>query len=68
MKRTVLKTLTYKTIATLELAVIAWFVTGSVASATHVGGIHLVFSTLTYAGFDHVFDGLWSRLPALVRG
>lgn len=59
MKRTILKTITYKTIATLELALIAYLVTGSMASATHVGGIHLAFSTLTYAGFDHVFDFFW---------
>ena len=59
--RTILKTLAYKTIATAELALIAWLVTGSFKAATNVGGIHLLLSTATYAGFDHVFDLFWAR-------
>lgn len=59
MKKTLIKTLSYKAIATVELALIAWLVTGDVHAASHVGGAHLLFSTLTYFGFDHAFEFFW---------
>lgn len=66
MKRALLKTVAYKLIATAELAVIAWLVTGSVESAFHVGGLHLALSTVTYFGFEHAFDALWT-VPVRTR-
>ena len=56
--RTVLKTLTYKTISAIELAVIAYLITGNAHTAGTFGGIHAAISAVTYATFDHI----WERL------
>jgi uncharacterized membrane protein len=60
LNRTFVKTVAYKLIATAELALVTWVVTGSLSSASHVGLLHATLSTLTYAGFEHVFESLWS--------
>lgn len=57
--RTVVKTVSYKIIALLELALLAWILTGSVELATKVGFLHLSVSALTYAAFDHGFETVW---------
>lgn len=59
MKRMLVKTIAYKTLATAELSLIAWLITGNLHAAGHVGMAHLALSTFTYAGFDRVFEAIW---------
>jgi uncharacterized membrane protein len=61
LRKTLLKTVLYKLIATIELALVALVISGSFELAGKVGMFHLGVSTLTYAGFDHIFELIWEK-------
>jgi uncharacterized membrane protein len=59
LRRTTTKTFTFRTIATLDTIMLAWFFTGSIETALSIGGLE-VFTKLTLYFFH---ERLWARLP-----
>ena len=59
MRRTTIKTGIWRLIASLDTFVLAWFFTGSVATAASIGGLEVFTKLLLY--FFH--ERIWARLP-----
>lgn len=57
-RRTLVKTLAYRTLMFLITAVVAFAVTGDLADALNIGLVTNVVKTLTYAGYERV----WTRI------
>lgn len=57
--RTTTKTITFRTIATLDTIILAWFFTGSVETALSIGGLEIFTKLALY--FFH--ERIWARLP-----
>ena len=55
-KRTLLKTISWRTIATLTTAVLVYIFTGEIAIAITIGGIEVVAKMLFYFGHERVWE------------
>lgn len=55
MKTKLFKSLTYRAIATLELLAIAYFVSGDISAAFHIGGFTALSSFGVYYAFEHAW-------------
>lgn len=58
-RRTTTKTATWRTIASLDTMVLAWFFTGNIATAMSIGGLEVFTKLILY--FFH--ERIWSNLP-----
>lgn len=58
-RRTTTKTFTFRTIATLDTILLAWFFTGNVQTALSIGGLEIFTKLVLY--FFH--ERIWARLP-----
>lgn len=58
-RRSTTKTATWRTIASLDTMVLAWFFTGNVATAMSIGGLEVFTKLILY--FFH--ERIWSNLP-----
>ena len=58
-RRTTTKTFTFRTIATLDTILLAWFFTGSIETALSIGGLEIFTKLMLY--FFH--ERLWAKLP-----
>jgi len=56
--RTTTKTATWRTIASLDTMVLAWFFTGSIATAISIGGLEIITKLILY--FIH--ERVWSNI------
>lgn len=59
LKRTTTKTVSWRTIASLDTILLAWFYTGNVGTALSIGGLEIFSKMLLY--FIH--ERVWARLP-----
>ena len=59
IKRTGTKTATWRTIASLDTMLLAYFFTGNVATAISIGGLEIVTKLILY--FIH--ERVWAKLP-----
>ncbi len=59
LARTTTKTVSWRTIASLDTIALAWFYTGSIGTALSIGGLEIFSKMLLY--FFH--ERLWTRLP-----
>ena len=59
MRRTTVKTGLWRLIASLDTVALAWFFTGSVATAVSIGGLEVFTKLVLY--FFH--ERIWARLP-----
>lgn len=59
MRRTTVKTGLWRLIASLDTFALAWFFTGSVATAASIGGLEIFTKLILY--FFH--ERIWARLP-----
>ena len=59
LRRTTTKTFTFRTIATLDTIMLAWFFTGSVQTALSIGGLE-IFTKLTLYFFH---ERIWAKVP-----
>ena len=59
MRRTTIKTGLWRMIASLDTFALAWFFTGSVATAASIGGLEIFTKLVLY--FFH--ERIWARLP-----
>ncbi|TMM45332.1 DUF2061 domain-containing protein [Qipengyuania marisflavi] len=59
LRRTSTKTASFRTIATLDTILLAWFFTGSVQTALSIGGLEVFTKLALY--FMH--ERIWARLP-----
>ncbi|WAT18196.1 DUF2061 domain-containing protein [Aurantiacibacter sp. MUD11] len=59
MRRTTIKTGLWRLIASLDTFALAWFFTGSVATAASIGGLEVFTKLVLY--FFH--ERIWARLP-----
>ena len=59
MRRTTIKTNLWRVIASLDTFALAWFFTGSVATAASIGGLEIITKLVLY--FFH--ERFWARLP-----
>ncbi|MEJ6595399.1 DUF2061 domain-containing protein [Parasphingorhabdus sp.] len=59
LRRTATKTFTFRTIATLDTIMLAWFFTGSIETALSIGGLEIFTKLMLY--FLH--ERIWARLP-----
>jgi uncharacterized membrane protein len=59
LRRTTTKTFSFRTIATLDTILLAWFFTGSVETALSIGGLEIFTKLALY--FLH--ERIWGRLP-----
>ena len=57
--RSLLKTLSWRVLATTTTAIIAWFITGDVATAVAIGGIEFIAKFFIYYGHERA----WQFLP-----
>jgi len=57
--RTATKTATWRTIASLDTVLLAWFFTGNIATAVSIGGLEILTKLVLY--FIH--ERVWARLP-----
>lgn len=57
-KRTTTKTVTWRTIASLDTMVLAWFFTGNIATAVSIGGLEIITKLILY--FFH--ERIWSKI------
>lgn len=55
-KRTLIKTLIWRTIATSITIMTGWLVTGSLEFGLAVGGIDTVLKTIAYFGFERFWE------------
>lgn len=58
-RRTTLKTVSWRTLASLDTIVLAWLYTGNIATAVSIGGLEVFTKMLLY--FLH--ERVWARLP-----
>lgn len=64
-RRTTTKTFTFRTIATLDTMLLAWFFTGNIQTAMSIGALE-IFTKLTLYFFH---ERIWARLPfGIVHG
>ena len=56
--RSTTKTATWRTIASLDTTLLAWFFTGNIATAVSIGGLEIVTKLILY--FFH--ERVWSRI------
>lgn len=59
LPRTTTKTVSWRTIASLDTVVLAWFYTGNIGTALSIGGLEIFTKMLLY--FIH--ERIWARLP-----
>ncbi|WP_234035000.1 DUF2061 domain-containing protein [Aurantiacibacter sediminis] len=59
MRRTTVKTALWRTIASLDTFLLAWFFTGNAATALSIGGLEIFTKLILY--FIH--ERVWGRLP-----
>lgn len=59
LRRTTTKTATFRTIATLDTILLAWFFTGSVETALSIGGLEIFTKIALY----FVHERVWARVP-----
>ena len=57
--RSLLKALSWRVVATTTTAIIAWFITGDVATAIAIGGIEFVAKFFIYYGHERA----WQLVP-----
>ena len=57
--RSLLKALSWRVVATTTTAIIAWFITGDVATAIAIGGIEFVTKFFIYYGHERA----WQLVP-----
>jgi uncharacterized membrane protein len=57
--RSLLKALSWRVLATITTAIIAWFITGDVATAVAIGGIEFIAKFFIYYGHERA----WQLLP-----
>ena len=57
--RTTTKTATWRTLASLDTMVLAWFFTGNIATAVSIGGLEGITKLILY--FFH--ERIWSNIP-----
>ena len=57
-KRTTTKTATWRTIASLDTMLLAWFFTGNIATAVSIGGLEIITKLILY--FFH--ERIWSNI------
>ena len=57
--RSFLKALSWRVVATTTTAIIAWFITGDVATAIAIGGIEFVTKFFIYYGHERA----WQLVP-----
>ena len=57
--RTSAKTVSWRTIASLDTIALAWFYTGNIATALSIGGLEVFTKMLLY----FVHERVWGRLP-----
>ena len=57
--RSLLKALSWRVLATTTTAIIAWFITGDVATAVAIGGIEFIAKFFIYYGHERA----WQFLP-----
>ena len=58
-RRTGTKTATWRTIASLDTVLLAWFFTGNIGTAVSIGGLEIFTKLILY--FIH--ERVWARLP-----
>ncbi|NCP12371.1 MAG: DUF2061 domain-containing protein [Sphingomonadales bacterium] len=59
LRRTTTKTVSWRTIASLDTIALAWFYTGNIATALSIGGLEVFTKMLLY----FVHERVWARLP-----
>ncbi len=59
MARTTTKTVSWRTIASLDTVALAWFYTGNIGTALSIGGLEIFTKMLLY----FVHERVWARLP-----
>lgn len=59
LSRTTTKTVSWRTIASLDTVALAWFYTGNIGTALSIGGLEIFTKMLLY--FIH--ERVWARLP-----
>ncbi|MGV0033885.1 MAG: DUF2061 domain-containing protein [Candidatus Azotimanducaceae bacterium WSBS_2022_MAG_OTU7] len=57
--RSFLKALSWRVVATTTTAIIAWFITGDIATAITIGSIEFVAKFFIYYGHERA----WQRVP-----
>ena len=57
--RTTIKTVSWRTIASLDTVALAWFYTGNIGTALSIGGLEIFSKMLLY----FVHERVWARLP-----
>ena len=57
--RSFLKALSWRVVATTTTAIIAWFITGDVATAVAIGGIEFIAKFFIYYGHERA----WQLVP-----
>ncbi|TXC68166.1 DUF2061 domain-containing protein [Sphingorhabdus soli] len=59
LRRTTTKTVSWRTIASLDTIALAWFYTGNIGTALSIGGLEIFTKMLLY----FVHERVWGRLP-----
>ena len=54
--RSLLKALSWRVVATTTTAIIAWFITGDVATAVAIGGIEFIAKFFIYYGHERAWN------------
>lgn len=58
-RRTMVKTFSWRTLASLDTMLLAWFFTGNLATAVSIGGVEVITKLALY----FVHERVWSRIP-----
>lgn len=56
--RTIVKSISWRAIATLDTIIIAWLVTGKIKFALSIGGIEVVTKMVIY----YIHERIWNRI------
>ena len=60
--RSVVKSISWRTVGTLDTILISWIITGQVKTALSIGGIELVTKMLLYFFHERVWNGIkWGK-------
>jgi len=57
--RSILKTISWRIVGTLDTVMIAWFLTGKIETALAIGSVELVTKMVLYFGHER----LWNLIP-----
>lgn len=62
--RSLAKAFSWRIVATLTTATIAWFITGSIGTALQIGAIEFVLKFLIY----YMHERAWAAIPSRSQG